>query len=149
MEIRNVQEEPALAVRTTTSAKELQKTIGEAYGAIMQYLGQQGKEPAGAPFVMYYNMDMEQLDVEIGFPVGSPLPGDGTVRASKIPASKAAFAVHTGPYTTIESSYNALTAFMNENSVTPDTWMYERYLNSPEDTPPERLLTEIYFPLKG
>lgn len=148
MEIRNVKEEPALAVRTTTSVKELPNTVGRAYGAIVQYLGQQGKGPAGSPFVMYYNMDMEHLDVEIGFPVASPLPGNGVVHASKIPAGKAAFAVHTGPYATIETTYNALTAFMTERGLVPETWMYERYLNSPEDTPPERLLTEIYFPLK-
>jgi effector-binding domain-containing protein len=134
MEIRNVKEEPALAVRTTTSVKELPNTVGRAYGAIVQYLG--------------YNMDMEHLDVEIGFPVASPLPGNGVVHASKIPAGKAAFAVHTGPYATIETTYNALTAFMTERGLVPETWMYERYLNSPEDTPPERLLTEIYFPLK-
>ena len=41
---------------------------------IAQYLAEQSEQPAGAPFVAYYNMDMQNLDVEIGFPVTACLP---------------------------------------------------------------------------
>ena len=70
--------------------QDLPQALGKAYGAIMQYLGELGMPPAGAPFVAYFNMDMQDLDIEIGFPVMQPLPGKGEVQASAIPAGKAA-----------------------------------------------------------
>jgi len=40
--------------------------MARVHPAIAQYLGEQGQQPAGAPFEDYYNMDMQYLDVEIG-----------------------------------------------------------------------------------
>jgi len=33
-------------------------------------------------------MDMENLDVEMGFTVGRPLPGKGEIQAGEVPAGK-------------------------------------------------------------
>jgi len=65
------------------------QVLGKAYGAIAQYLGELGEQPAGPPFVAYYNMDMQALDVEIGFPVSRKLSGKGDIQASEIPGGKA------------------------------------------------------------
>lgn len=54
-----------------------------------------------------------------------------------------------GPYTAIEKTYTALTAFVAAKGVTPESFQYEEYLNSPEDTSPDKLETNFYFPLKG
>lgn len=79
-------EKPAqhtLSIRTRTRLADLPQVIGEAYGAIIEYLNEIKEAPAGAPFTAYYNLDMEDLDVEMGFPwlnswpariVSSPVP---------------------------------------------------------------------------
>ena len=33
-----------------------------------------GKQPAGVPYAAYHNLDMQDMDVEVGFPVSKPLP---------------------------------------------------------------------------
>ena len=38
------------------------------WSTILQYAGQMGVQPSGPPFVAYYNLDMQDLDLEIGFP---------------------------------------------------------------------------------
>jgi effector-binding domain-containing protein len=106
-----------------------------------------GVPPAGAPFVAYFNMDMQNLDMEIGFPVMQPLPGKGEVQASQIPAGKAATCLHTGPYPEIESAYKALSNWVAEKGYTPTGVAYEFYLNDPGETPPQELQTQILFPL--
>jgi len=103
----------------------------------------------GMPFALYHNMDMSNLDVEIGFPISGAVAGEGEIRASTIPGGKVVRAVHTGPYETIESTYNALFAFARENKLPLADWMYEFYLNSPESVPPDKLETEICLPIKG
>ncbi|MEE8568429.1 MAG: hypothetical protein V3S81_07445, partial [Anaerolineales bacterium] len=58
--------QPTLSIRTTTHVKDLPQELGKAYGAIDQYLGQLGEQPTGAPYTAYFNMDMSNLEVEIG-----------------------------------------------------------------------------------
>jgi len=71
-------EQPAqatLSIRTRTKMESLPQVIGQAYHAIFEYLNEIKESPVGAPFTAYYNLDMEDLDVEMGFPVAKPLTG--------------------------------------------------------------------------
>lgn len=148
MEIIERAETPTLSVRYRTPAAELPNTMGPIYGEIAGHMAKNGIPFAGPPYARYFNMDMADLDVEIGFPVAAPAAGAGRVAASKLPGGTYATAKHTGPYATIEKTYNALMAFLSERGRVPENDMFEEYLNSPEDTPPEKLETVIYFPLK-
>jgi effector-binding domain-containing protein len=96
---------------------------------------------------MYHNMDMNNLDVEIGFPVTQASGGSGRVKPGKLPGGKAAVTLHVGPYDKIGEAYDRLTAFVKEQGLKPLEVCYEFYLNDPVETPPEELKTEIYFPL--
>jgi effector-binding domain-containing protein len=139
----------ALSIRTRVSVQELPQALGQAYGAIAQYLGGLGEQPAGPPFAAYYNMDMQNLDVEIGFPLSAKLAGSGSIQASEMPSGKIATCVYTGPYTDIAPAYAALSAWMKENGCEATGVVYELYLNDPAQTPPLELLTQIAFPLKA
>jgi effector-binding domain-containing protein len=146
-----VKEQPTqatLAIRTRVSVQDLPQVLGKAYGAIAQYLGELGEQPAGPPFVAYYNMDMQALDVEIGFPVSRQLSGKGDIQACEIPGGKVATCLYTGPYSDIEPAYNALSQWMKENGYEATGVAYEMYLNDPGQTPPQELQTQIVFPLK-
>lgn len=137
-----------LAIRTRAAVQDLSQVLGEAYGTVAQYLGELGEYPAGPPFVIYYNEDMQDLDIEIGFPVARELPGRGDIQASELPGGKAATCLYTGPYDDIAEPYEALTQWMEENGHEPTGVCYEMYLNDPQETPPEELQTQIVFPVK-
>jgi effector-binding domain-containing protein len=147
-QVKEQPSQPTLAIRTRTSVQQLGQALGEAYGAIAQYLGELGEAPAGPPFAAYHNEDMEDLDVEIGFPVARELPGRGDILAGEIPGGGVATCLHTGPYSGIGSAYEALSHWMEENGYQPTGVAYEVYLNDPDETPPEELQTQIAFPLK-
>lgn len=90
--------QPTLSIRTTTSIKELPQELGRAYGAIGQYMAQLGEQPAGAPYAAYFTFEMSSMDIEIGFPVGSSLPGKDEIQSGEIPLEKshsACIPVHT------------------------------------------------------
>jgi len=114
----------------------------------MQYLNEISEQPSGAPFSAYYNMDMDNLDVEMGFPVAKPLAGKGEIKAGEIPAGKQVSCVHKGPYNQMEPVYNALLQWIEENGQTSTGVSYEFYYNSPLEVPESELLTKIVFPLK-
>jgi len=93
-------------------------------------------------------MDMQDLDLEIGFPFVEKLRGEGEVLAGEIPAGKAAGCLHVGPYDQVGGAYEALQKWMEANGHTPSGVAYEFYLNDPQSTPAAELQTQVVFPLK-
>ena len=147
-EIQEFPTRPTLSIRTRTTIERLPEVIGKSFAAIGQAIGRTGEFPAGPPFAAYYNTDMQDLDVELGFPVSHMLPGAGDVQASEIPAGKFALCIHVGPYNEIETAYHALTAWVKEKGHKTSGVAYEFYLNDPAEIPPEALQTQIAFPLE-
>jgi effector-binding domain-containing protein len=140
--------QPTLSVRKRAPVQSLPQVVGPAYAAIMQYASQLGIQPSGAPFVAYYNMDMEDLDMEIGFPFAQKPAGKGNILAGEIPGGKAAACLHIGPYDQLGAAYEALGKWMQANGYVPAGVVYEFYLNDPQVTPPAELQTQLMFPLK-
>jgi len=147
-ELKEQPARPTMAIRTRAAVEDLPRVLGEVYGTIAQYLGELGEQPVGPPFTAYYNMDMQDLDVEIGFPVARELPGRGDIQASEIPGGKVATCLYTGPYSDMEPAYDALFQWMEENDYEASGVCYEIYLSDPEEVPPEEWQTQIVFPLK-
>jgi effector-binding domain-containing protein len=141
--------QPVLSIRARIAEQDLPALVGRAFGAVAQYLSELGEAPAGPSFAAYYNMDMQDLDTELGFPVGGALPGTGEIQAGEIPGGWQVSLIYTGPYPGMGLAYQALTEFVQASGREPTGVAIEFYLNSPMDTPAERLQTLIIFPLKS
>jgi effector-binding domain-containing protein len=139
--------QPVLSIRTRTSVVNLPQKLGQAYEAIIRHLDEIGEKPAGPAFAAYFNMDMEDLDVEMGFLVSRPLDGQGEITSSAIPAGKQVSYLYKGPYPEMGPVYEAMLQWINENGYTPNGTAYEFYFNSPMEVPESELLTKIVFPL--
>ena len=147
-EISQQPEQPVLSIRTRTAVENLPQEIGKAYQVIAEYMQEIGQPPQNAPFTAYYNMDMEDLDVEMGFPVSQPLAGKGKIKASSIPAGPQASCMYRGSYSGMAQTYEELTARVNESGYTPTSICYEFYYNAPGEVPDSELLTKVVFLLK-
>lgn len=148
MQINDAPEQPVLAIRTRTPVGALPQQIGKAYAAIAAYLDELGEAPQGAPYTAYFNMDMDDLDVEMGFPVSRALPAKGEIKPGAIPAGKQAAAMHKGPYSAMEPVYKALAEWTARQGFEPAGISYEFYCNSPMEAPEEELLTRVVLLLK-
>jgi len=141
-------ERHALVVRTRTPVEQLPQTLGAAYGQIGALMGEYGVQPADAPYVVYYNMDMQDLDVEIGFIFDKPLEGRGDVKPVVYPPMAVATATHKGPYESLKPTYDALSAWVQKQKLEPTGVVFEYYPNDPGEVAPEEILTRIEFILK-
>jgi effector-binding domain-containing protein len=146
-EVREVPARPTLVVRFHTPVRELSDRLGEIYGQIYGYLAELGSEPVGPPFVGYYNMDMDDLDVEVGLQVPRVLPGRGSIEPSMLPAGQVVACVHTGPYASIGPAYDAVFGWIAAHGCEGTGVAYEFYLNDPASTPPEALETDVVVPI--
>lgn len=148
IELTEEVEQPVLSVRTVTAVGNLPQEMGKAFQAIIGYLQQKGLQPSGPAFTAYYNMDMENLDVEMGFPVVKTIPGQGEIKAGVIPGGKQVSCLYKGPYQECGSAYDAINKWLQEKGQAPTGVVYEFYYNSPQEVPENELLTKIVFPLK-
>ncbi|MFO7742988.1 MAG: GyrI-like domain-containing protein [Anaerolineae bacterium] len=147
-ELKEWSAQPTLAIRTRAAVQDLPRVFGEVYGAIGRYLGELEEPPGGPPFAAYHNMDMQDLDVESGFPVTRELAGRDDIQPGQLPEGKVATCRYIGPYSDMEPAYDALFQWMEENGYEPTGVAYEMYLSDPQETPPDRHQTQIAFPLK-
>lgn len=144
-ELQQLRAQPALSIRLTTAVRDLPLALGQGYGSIAQYLREQNEQPAGSPYAIYYNMDMQNLDVELGFPVSHYVNGKDRIKARETPTGSAATCVHVGPYSSLAPAYTALTQWITLNGFEPTGIAFEVYLNDPNETLPTQLQTQIYL----
>lgn len=145
IEMVETQEQPALVLKTVTSVGELPKILEKAFMEIVTHIMELGEQPVGPAFVGYFNMDMERLELEIGFPVSKVLPGKGDILAGSIPAGKQVSCMYKGPYMEMPPAYEEIQKWIKDNGYKPLGPVYEHYYNSPEEVPDSELLTKIVF----
>ena len=148
-EIKEQAAQPTLTIRTRTPVAQMPQVLGQAFGAIAQYLAALGEEPAGPPFVAYYNMDMQDLDIEVGFTVSRAVAGRDNIKPGELPAGTTGTCIHKGPYGEVGPAYTALTEWIKAHGHEASGVAYEFYLNDPCETPPQELLTRVVFPLRS
>jgi effector-binding domain-containing protein len=145
-----------VAIRTQVTMQELGATIPRLLGDVFAWLDRQDIPPGGAPLARYLVIDMvAELDIELGVPVASAVPGDGRVVAGVLPAGRYAALIYTGPQNGIAANA-ALQAWAAERGIawqkrpTPkgEAWgaRVESYLTDPAAEPdPERWETEVAY----
>lgn len=148
IELKEQDTQPVLMVRARATMETLPQVIGDNYEKILVYLAELGVQPADAPYTCYQNMDIEDLDVEMGFPVDKELPGKDDIQAGEIPGGKYVTALYKGSYAGMEKPYKEIFAWMQEAGYEQTGVYYEIYYNSPEEVPEEELLTKIMLPVR-
>ena len=90
-------EQHYVGIRTQVPMSKFKKIIPEFLDELFAWLGKQGVQPAGAPFMRYHVINMAgNMDVELGVPVTRALPGDGRIAPGVIPAGRYASLVYIG-----------------------------------------------------
>jgi len=143
------EDQPVLSIQTRTSMNELPDTILQALMKVGQYLERLKIEPSGPAYVAYFNLDMLDSKVEIGFPIAKTVAGEGEIAARVIPGGLVGLCDYIGPYQDLASVYQQLNTYLEGQGREPTGVSYEFYLNDPAVTPPEELHTQVVFPLEG
>lgn len=120
--------------------------MGEAFGQLMAFFGQNGIAPAAAPIAVYTGYDPETLTFRAGMPVDEAEAGKaaGDVKADALPAGEAFHFVHVGPYAGLRDSYQAAEDVVKAKGQGLGAPTWEVYVNDPATTPEAELRTEIY-----
>ncbi len=130
--------------------------IGPVFERLCGWAGPLGLLGPDTQFMGIYHDDpdttaAEKLRSDAAVSVNDGVEGSGEVQVGEIAAGDYAIATHVGPYSELKNAYRWLYGqwLASSGREPADAPCFERYLNNPETTPPEELVTEIYVPLKG
>ena len=124
--------------------------LPDLFGELMEYLGQQKVQPAGAPLALFYDDEYKEtdLEVEIAMPIATPLAESERVKVRELPGTKLmASTVHNGPFESLSSAFWALSAWIESNDYTISGANREIYLKFPAEDNAADALTEVQFPV--
>ena len=93
---------------------------------------------------------VDEIRYDAAITVDGGFEPDGDVGVAELAAGDHAVAFHEGPYAELGVAYRWLYGqWLPTSGREPaDGPPFEVYLNNPEDTPPDELITEIHIPLK-
>jgi effector-binding domain-containing protein len=92
-------DQPYLGIRCEIT-EGIPAAVDSAFPRLFAWLGEQGAEPSGPPFIRYLELDGsgEPLLIDVGAPVTAERPGGGPVEARVLPAGRYVTRLHVGPY---------------------------------------------------
>lgn len=152
IQVRSLEAQSVVSVRTKTSLAALGQTMGQAFGQLFGYLGQLGEKPAGPPFAIYHDPEFKEqdMDIEVCLPVGRPLAGNAFIQGKQFPACEAAATLHSGPYDQIGPAYQSLMKWIQDQGREPSGPPREVYLVGPDPSrDPSEYRTEVVWPIAG
>jgi effector-binding domain-containing protein len=147
IEIVVTKAQSTIAIREKVRSNEIPQAMERMFNELIPLLNQ-GVQCCGPPFTLYHSWSEDETDMEVGFPVVGQGIQRGRVRPMELPSVKAAVTMHIGPYDKLMETYNKMMEWMMTNGHQPADYMWEEYLNSPQDTPSEKLMTRLIWPLK-
>jgi len=125
-------------------------TLVEAFKNVYGALQKQGLKAAGPPMTIYTATDDTGFEYQAGVPVSEEPKGplEGGLAVGKSPDGKALKFIHRGSYDAMDSTYEAITNFLDEKRLEARDLFVEFYVTDPLTTPEDSLVIEVYVPIK-
>jgi effector-binding domain-containing protein len=126
--------------------------IKENFATINAELDKAGVKHAGHPIAVFTETDDTSFRFKAMVPIDAIPAGKtsltDTIKFGETPAGKAMKFEHRGAYDDIDSTYEAITAFLDEKGLESQNLFYEEYLNDVKETDDPTLEVDIYVLLK-
>ncbi len=126
------------------------ETIVDAFKTVNGYLQKQGIKPAGAPMTIYTSTNDTSFEFQAAVPVAEAPkdPPTGDLAVGKTTAGRAFKFIHRGSYDDMDTTYDAITNFLDEKQLDAQGSFIEQYVTDPVSTPEDKLVVEVYVPVK-
>ncbi|HLH49480.1 MAG TPA: GyrI-like domain-containing protein [Roseiarcus sp.] len=143
---------PAAYIESKANWDEGFSAINNAIAAVDAELAKAGMKPAGRPIAVFTETDDTSFRFRAMVPIDAIPDGktslSDTVKFGQTPAGKAMKFEHRGSYEDIDSTYEAITAFLDEKGLESQNLFYEEYLNDVKAPDDPTLEVDIYVLLK-
>lgn len=125
-------------------------TLLEAFKSLQEYLDKQGIKPNGPAMTIYTETDDTGFGFRAAFPVAEAPkdPPKGDIAIDKAPAGKALKFVHRGSYDAMDTTYEAITNYLDDKRLEAKDLFIEEYTTNPITANPDKLVVHVFVPVK-
>lgn len=150
LEVELVEARPFDILYVSTPAgpdvREVGDSLAEAYQEITALMAEEGLEMAAQPMAITRVQPERGYAFEAAIPIEpAEIQHEGRVRLGRSPGGRAVRVIHRGPYERMAPTYEKAAAWMAANDLVEQGVSWEHYISDPRETPPEELVTHIYF----
>jgi effector-binding domain-containing protein len=124
-------------------------TLIDSFKSLSVLLDKQGIKASGNPMIVYTSTD------DTGFTFMAEIPVDQepknltkAMSMSKSPEGKALKFVHRGSYDNMDNTYEAITNHLDDKKLEAKDTFIEEYITDPLKTAEDKLVINVYVPLK-
>ena len=149
MQTLDVAARPVALLHGSASWEDGFKTLRAAIDKINAELAKAGVQPSGRPIADFVQVNDSNFTFDAMIPIQATPEGktelaDG-VRFGMSPGGKALKFQHRGAYDDIESTYDLITAFLDEKGLKAQDFFIEEYLTPLKDSEDQTLEVDIYI----
>lgn len=125
-------------------------TLVESLKTVYAYLDKAGIKPAGPAMTIYTSTDDAGFQFQAAVPVAeapADLPKD-KLAAGKSPEGKVLKFVHRGTYDAMDTTYEAITNYLDDKGLDAKDLFIEEYVTDPVKTAEDKLVVNVFVPIK-
>src|SRR5882762_1866904 len=124
-------------------------TLIESFKSLTALLDKQGINPSGNPMIVYTSTDDTGFTFMAEIPVEQdPKNLTKDMSIGKSPDGKALKFVHRGSYDNMDNTYEAITNHLDDKKLEAKDTFIEEYISDPLTTAEDKLVINVYVPLK-
>jgi effector-binding domain-containing protein len=125
-------------------------TLVDAFKSVQEYLDKQDVKPAGPAITIYTQTDDTGFSYQAALPVAQAPkdPPKGDISIGPAPSGKALKFVHRGSYDAMDSTYEAITNYLDDKQLEAKDLFIEEYATDPVKTAPDKLVVNVFVPVK-
>ncbi len=126
------------------------ETLVDSFKSLNEYLAKQGITPAGPPLTIYTQTDDAGFRFQAAVPVAAAPanPPKGDIAVGEAPSGKALKFVHRGSYDAMDSTYEAITNYLEDKGLEAKDLFIEEYSTDPVKSDPDKLVVNVFVPVK-
>jgi inorganic pyrophosphatase len=148
IEVQQLEPQMVVGIRAITTQADIASTFTTLAAEIAEFLKEHDVSPVGAPYVRYFHVGADRVDMEVGVKVSGEIEGNARVEIGELPGGAVATTVHTGPYEGLVDAYAALIEWIRDNGRKETGSPWEVYAINPEGDPgSDQWQTQIFWPI--
>jgi len=135
--------------RCAMQPEAISKAMGKAFEDVMDFIQSHGMALTGPALSAYYSFDPDTVEFRAGFFVSAEdaKKAEGGIKAGMTPAGRVVNFIHTGPYTRLGESYQAMMGWLQQHGLELGAPTWEVYIDDPDSVPQDKLRTDIFVAL--
>jgi len=126
------------------------ETLKDAFKSLTEYMDKQGLKPTGHAMTIYTQTDDAGFSFEAALPIASAPaePPKGDIAVGPAPSGHALKFMHRGSYDAMDSTYEAITNYLEDKNLEARDLFIEEYETDPVTSSPDKLVVDIFVPVK-